>query len=76
MAVIREVIWNNHRRQIEFKLVIARSRQPRRFTADELQLLAPLGENLPITRNWNPLQYGGYLFKRPANAGGPEIELQ
>lgn len=76
VAVIREVIWNNHLRQIEFKLMIAGSRQPRPFTADELQLLAPLGENLPVTRNRNPLQYGGYLFKRPANEGGPEIELQ
>jgi len=61
VAVIREVLWNRHRRHIEYKLVIAGARQPRGYTADELQLLAPLGENLPVTPTRNPLRWGGYV---------------
>lgn len=73
VAVIREVMWNQHLRQIEYKLVIAGSRQPRAYTADELQLLAPLGENIPTTRTRLPLREGGYLAKRATDQSGDEL---
>jgi hypothetical protein len=61
VARIREVLWNQHRRLIEYKLVIAGSRQPRCYTAEELQWLAPLGENLPKSGQRDRLRSGGYL---------------
>lgn len=64
IAVIREILWNASRRQLEYQLVIAGSRQPRHYTTGELQLVPPLGEKIPTSRRGLPLRFGGYQYTR------------